>query len=183
MSGFREGRLAALRAKIAALEAGGRADSESLSLGDPITALYRIIWVGPNQALCTTNGATCSGNACWAASSCKRAMDGGCACFDYYDFVVPTPLPLHTGDMVSVQLVAAPDAAPEVTTGNDSAEAAFRPTCIADFNGSGTASVQDIFDFFAAYFAGSPAADINHSGSATVQDIFDFLAAYFAGCP
>jgi len=36
MSGFREGRLAALRAKIAALEAGGRADSESLSLGDPI---------------------------------------------------------------------------------------------------------------------------------------------------
>lgn len=35
MSGFREGRLAALKAKIAALEAGGRADSESLSLGDP----------------------------------------------------------------------------------------------------------------------------------------------------
>jgi protein ImuA len=35
MSGFREERLSALRAKIAALEAGGRADSESLSLGDP----------------------------------------------------------------------------------------------------------------------------------------------------
>lgn len=35
MSGFRDGRLAALKAKIAALEAGGRADSESLSLGDP----------------------------------------------------------------------------------------------------------------------------------------------------
>ena len=35
MSGFREGRLAVLKAKIAALEAGGRADSESMSLGDP----------------------------------------------------------------------------------------------------------------------------------------------------
>jgi protein ImuA len=35
MSGFREGRLSALRAKIAALEAGGRADSDSLPFGDP----------------------------------------------------------------------------------------------------------------------------------------------------
>ncbi|WP_332772068.1 ImuA family protein [Phenylobacterium sp.] len=34
MSGFREVRLAALKAKIAALEAGGRADSESLPFGD-----------------------------------------------------------------------------------------------------------------------------------------------------
>jgi protein ImuA len=33
MSGFRDGRLAALKARIAALEAGGRADSESLSFG------------------------------------------------------------------------------------------------------------------------------------------------------
>ncbi|MFN3511972.1 MAG: ImuA family protein [Phenylobacterium sp.] len=35
MSGFRDGRFAALKAKIAALEAGGRSDSESLPLGDP----------------------------------------------------------------------------------------------------------------------------------------------------
>ncbi|WP_421933392.1 hypothetical protein [Phenylobacterium sp.] len=35
MSGFRDERLAALKAKIATLEAGGRADSESLSFGDP----------------------------------------------------------------------------------------------------------------------------------------------------
>jgi len=54
--------------------------------------------------------------------------------------------------------------------------------CRADFNNSGTVTVQDIFDFLAAYFAGSPAADFNSSGTVTVQDIFDFLAAYFAGC-
>ena len=55
-------------------------------------------------------------------------------------------------------------------------------TCIADFNGNGTISVQDIFDFLAAYFAGSTAADSNANGSIAVQDIFDFLAVYFSGC-
>ena len=56
-------------------------------------------------------------------------------------------------------------------------------TCPADFNGSGATSVQDIFDFLAAYFANDPRADFNNSGTVSVQDIFDFLAAYFAGCP
>jgi hypothetical protein len=27
-----------------------------------------------------------------------------------------------------------------------------------------------------------PRADVNHVGGVTVQDIFDFLAAYFTGC-
>ena len=54
--------------------------------------------------------------------------------------------------------------------------------CRADVNGSGTVTVQDIFDFLALYFANSPSADINTSGTVTVQDIFDFLALYFAGC-
>lgn len=64
----------------------------------------------------------------------------------------------------------------------------------ADFNHSGTITVQDIFDFLNAYFngcAGDPNppcngddADINNSGSVSVQDIFDYLAAYFGatGC-
>jgi len=51
-----------------------------------------------------------------------------------------------------------------------------------DFNRSGSATVQDIFDFLAAYFAGDPRADFNGTGGATVQDIFDFLSAYFMGC-
>jgi hypothetical protein len=54
--------------------------------------------------------------------------------------------------------------------------------CPADFNGSGSVTVQDIFDFLAAYFSSSSAADINGSGSVTVQDIFDFLSLYFIGC-
>jgi hypothetical protein len=55
--------------------------------------------------------------------------------------------------------------------------------CPADFNGVGGITVQDIFDFLAAYFNNNPRADFNNAGGVTVQDIFDFLAAYFAGCP
>lgn len=54
--------------------------------------------------------------------------------------------------------------------------------CVADFNNSGAVTVQDLFDFFAAYFAEDPRADVNNSGTWTVQDIFDYLALYFAGC-
>jgi hypothetical protein len=54
--------------------------------------------------------------------------------------------------------------------------------CAADFNGVGGLSVQDIFDFLAAWFAGSPSADFNGVNGLEVQDIFDFLGAWFAGC-
>jgi hypothetical protein len=57
------------------------------------------------------------------------------------------------------------------------------PDCPADFNDSGAVTVQDIFDFLAAYFTQNPSADFNNSGGVTVQDIFDFLGAYFTGCP
>ncbi len=52
----------------------------------------------------------------------------------------------------------------------------------ADFNGDGGVTVQDIFDFLAAWFASDGHADFNGAGGITVQDIFDFLGAWFAGC-
>jgi hypothetical protein len=54
--------------------------------------------------------------------------------------------------------------------------------CPADFNCSGFLSVQDIFDFLGAWFAGDPRADFNGVGGVTVQDIFDYLGAWFTGC-
>ncbi|MDZ4687532.1 MAG: immunoglobulin domain-containing protein, partial [Planctomycetaceae bacterium] len=51
----------------------------------------------------------------------------------------------------------------------------------ADFNCTGGTTIQDIFDFLAAYFGNNPSADFNGSGGVTVQDIFDFLSAYFGG--
>jgi hypothetical protein len=54
--------------------------------------------------------------------------------------------------------------------------------CPADYNNNGMVSVQDIFDYLAAYFAGNFEADFNNNTFISVQDIFDFLSSYFAGC-
>jgi hypothetical protein len=56
------------------------------------------------------------------------------------------------------------------------------PLHSVDFDGVGGLTVQDIFAYLNAWFAGDPRADFNGGGLA-VQDIFDFLNAWFAGCP
>ena len=53
-------------------------------------------------------------------------------------------------------------------------------SCVADFNENGAVTVQDIFDFLTAWFAGDQKADINGAGI-SVTDIFDFLTIWFAG--
>gem|GEM_PF-1576236 len=68
------------------------------------------------------------------------------------------------------------------TNGNSIPDGCESNVCRGDFNDSGVASVQDIFDFLADYFAGNLTADFNNSSVLSVQDIFDFLSAYFAGC-
>jgi cytochrome c peroxidase len=54
--------------------------------------------------------------------------------------------------------------------------------CAADFNRNGLVSVQDIFDFMAAFFGNDPSADVNYSVTVSVDDLFALLASYFAGC-
>jgi hypothetical protein len=58
------------------------------------------------------------------------------------------------------------------------------PCCYADFNKVGGLSVQDIFDYLAAWFAGSPYCQVGGNGATTpnVQDIFTFLSVWFSGC-
>ncbi len=51
----------------------------------------------------------------------------------------------------------------------------------ADINHDGQISVQDIFDYLNAWFAGDPAADFN-GGGLGVDDIFDYINAWFASC-
>jgi hypothetical protein len=60
---------------------------------------------------------------------------------------------------------------------------AATPCCVANFHQSGAVTVQDVFDFLAAFFANAPTADVNGVGGITVQDVFDYLAAFFQGCP
>jgi hypothetical protein len=54
--------------------------------------------------------------------------------------------------------------------------------CMADFNGDGVVSVQDIFDFLIAWFAGDPTTRFHGGPNGAVADIFDFLNVWFAGC-
>lgn len=54
------------------------------------------------------------------------------------------------------------------------------PRNIADFNGNGVVSQQDLLDFLTSYFAGVLTADMDDSQTITVQDLFSFLQHYFA---
>lgn len=66
--------------------------------------------------------------------------------------------------------------------GSTPSAAATLQSCIADYNCTGVVTVQDIFDYLTAWFAGNLNADVNASGTLTVQDIFDYLTAWFVGC-
>jgi hypothetical protein len=52
----------------------------------------------------------------------------------------------------------------------------------ADFNLDGSVTLQDLFEFLAAYFSGNPRADFNQAGGIGVQDILDFLTSWFIRC-
>lgn len=54
--------------------------------------------------------------------------------------------------------------------------------CPADFNNDGAPTVQDLFDYLGAWFAGADRADTSADGAVTLQDLFDFLGAWFGGC-
>lgn len=54
--------------------------------------------------------------------------------------------------------------------------------CPADFDRSGTPTLQDLFDYLGAWFADSPAADFDGLSGVTLQDLFDYLGAFFEGC-
>ncbi len=59
-------------------------------------------------------------------------------------------------------------------------------SCPCDYTNDSDVTVQDIFTFLGAWFAGPSGGtgDMNADGAYTVQDIFDFLACFFApsGC-
>jgi len=65
-----------------------------------------------------------------------------------------------------------------VATTSSLSAAGTRLRCPCDWNQSGNVSLQDIFDFLAAYFGGN--ADYNGVSGTTVQDVFDFLGCYFS---
>ncbi|MCC6322530.1 MAG: hypothetical protein IT438_13965 [Phycisphaerales bacterium] len=154
------------------------------------------------QAACAgswISGAGCAPNPCSAPPGACCAADGSCAmttqcaCAQIWTggSCTPNPCPQPTGACCRGTACTIESSAACAGSGAGS----FRgvgtacgtpgnPTtcCRANFNGQSGISVQDLFDFLAAYFANATGADFNQSGLVSVQDIFDFLAAYFAGC-
>ena len=54
--------------------------------------------------------------------------------------------------------------------------------CVADYDGAGGVTVQDVFAFLADWFSQNVRADLFRDGMFTANDIFTFLASWFAGC-
>ena len=54
--------------------------------------------------------------------------------------------------------------------------------CAADFDGSGTADVNDLLGFLGAFRTQGPGSDFDGSGSVDVNDLLGFLGAFRAGC-
>lgn len=140
------------------------------------TASHSASGLACNNLLAT--GSTCSGSYTLAQSGTQA-----------YDLVARVPGDSGTPGTFSMSVqVALPlnPLSPTIGTAgllaNIEGALSTAPTCVADFNQSGRADVQDIFSFLNAWFAKSPSADINAAGGITVQDIFDFLAAWFRGC-
>jgi hypothetical protein len=127
--------------------------------------------------------------ACCSGGSCSISLASACATGYAGDNTVCTPDPCSGACCSGSSCLLAPAAG--CTGANTSFAGAgtvcnvpgnySTPCCKADYNHSGSVTVQDIFDFLAGYFTADPKADINGVGGVTVQDIFDFLAAYFAG--
>lgn len=86
------------------------------------------------------------------------------------------------GGLVRVYVIADVDTAGTTSTTDDVDTLIEVSVCLPDINRSGSVTVQDIFDFLAAYFANDLSADFNNSFDISVQDIFDFLSLYFSGC-
>lgn len=54
--------------------------------------------------------------------------------------------------------------------------------CPADFDLSGTRSVDDIFIFINAWFVNDPRCDFDGIPGISIDDLFVFINAWFAGC-
>ncbi len=131
-----------------------------------------------------------SEGACCENSSCAVTVDGQCS-GQFLAGQACDPTPCGTGEFgscctgTSCALVAGSGACagayrgPSVPCGTSANPIAC---CRANFNHIGGVSIQDVFDFLAAYFAAAPPADVNGVGGVTVQDVFDFLGLYFVGC-
>jgi hypothetical protein len=54
--------------------------------------------------------------------------------------------------------------------------------CVADFDGNGVTTIDDLFLFLRAWFTQDPSADVDGNNGVTIDDIFVYLNMWFRGC-
>lgn len=67
----------------------------------------------------------------------------------------------------------------------DAAQQAVRAGafCFADFDRSGQSTIDDVFVFLNAWFAGDPRTDVDQTPGVGIDDFFVFIDGWFDGCP
>ncbi len=92
---------------------------------------------------------------------------------------------VDTTDAVRIRFVAADTWGGVTEAGVDAFKITDFPCpCVADCDASGSANIDDVDCFVAAYLAGDlGVADCDGSGSLNVDDIDCFVAAFLGGCP
>jgi cytochrome c peroxidase len=100
-----------------------------------------------------------------------------------------TPGSVAPGQVVYVQWQIATPAAPGGEARSQAAQLTFfcgsmgcPPRCAADFDASQTVTIDDVFTYLNAWFAGNARADASGDGALTIDDLFVFISAWFAGC-
>lgn len=159
-------------------------------------------WYGPGTVCTPPSG---GGDACETVACCNAAT-GACTtntaaqCSSLglmpgasFSVCSPNPCPQPAGRCCRGATCATNVAATACTGANTQFAPAqtncnlpgnnLAPCCFADFNKQSGITVQDIFDFLAAWFIGDPIANLTNNGAGvpTVQSVFDFLTAWFTG--
>lgn len=158
-------------------------------------------WYGPGSACTAPSGggdgcetvACCSPSGACAARTASDCTAAGLLAGASFSVCSPNPCPqppsvccrgATCATNVASTLCAGANTLflPMLTACNTSINATT-PCCHADFNKQAGVTIQDVFDFLTAWFAGDSFANISNNGvgTPTVQSVFDYLTVWFAG--
>lgn len=94
----------------------------------------------------------------------------------------PSAPPLTGGTWSAIVDPGKPAIAPDTAQALPFILNGFVRGCVADYDGSGQPTIDDLFLFLNGWFVGDSRADVNGVGGITIDDLFIFLNNWFTGC-
>ncbi len=169
--GFAVGAFAAGPSASADLYAQNINPDGSFGLTGPVVASQPT-----NIRACGNNSATLSVSACGPGTVQYQWRRGGMP-IDGATGATLVLAPAKSTDAGSYDCLISTDPATSTATSNP----ATLVVCVADFDCVGGVTIDDIFAFLNAWFAGDPRCDVDHAGGVAIDDIFAYLNLWFAG--